>query len=256
MPPLFLLIIFFFFSTAFCIYFFELFPIPGTPFTLKRAPRSSKKTCSTGKETYSIEKGGTISLTFDDGPTHPYTEKILDILKARNVKATFFVTGRNVSVYPELLCRIINEGHEVGNHSFSHAHLIFFPSRKIREEILLAEKEINNCGGKKPIWFRPPYGQKNIFVLREAIKLGYKVVNWSVGSFDWWSPGVSQIIANVIKKVQDGEIVLLHDGSSDKISLIDRNQTVEALPFILDELERQNFKCVTLTELFANTNPS
>lgn len=223
---------------VYCIILFLLIafsgniPFPGVLPTIKSAH-------GTGEEKL-------VALTFDDGPTSPYTEQILDILKDKHIKATFFVTGKNVDSNPALFRRILQEGHEIGNHTYSHPHLLLNSLKKTKEEMLRAEKAILDAGGTKPRWFRPPYGQKNILILSTARKLGYEVVNWSIASYDWQRPGVPKIVRNVTNHLKNGAIILLHDGREN------RSQTVAALPSILEELERKQYKCVTLSGLLPN----
>jgi peptidoglycan/xylan/chitin deacetylase (PgdA/CDA1 family) len=149
-----------------------------------------------------------IALTFDDGPDPNFTEAILDIFKQKQVKATFFVIGENALQNPFLLRRMVTEGHEIGNHGYTHN----YSQRKITDEIKQTDQSVFTATGTHTHFYRPPRG----FVTKSQISIiknqGYVVTLWSVDSEDWRKPGVDRIVSNVVQKVFPGEIVLLHDG--------------------------------------------
>jgi polysaccharide deacetylase family sporulation protein PdaB len=184
-----------------------------------------------------------IALTFDDGPNPVTTPQILDLLKKYDAKVTFFVLGKQVDRFPDVVKRETKEGHEVANHTYNH--ICFnknIRSDVITKEILRAEKSIQAVTGKKSPWFRPPQGHYNDLVVHSVKKNGYTVVMWSwhQDTKDWSSPGVHRIVNKVLRNARNGDIVLFHDYST---------QTVEALKKILPELKKRGFRMVTISEL-------
>lgn len=180
-----------------------------------------------------------IALTFDDGPDPIDTPEVLDILKEKNVRATFFVLGQAAHAHPHLLKRIIMEGHEIGNHSFNHD----YQQRRLVEEIKLTDQEVFVSTGTHTYFYRPPGGSLSKNQLETVKKNGHTVVLWSVDSKDWRNPGVKQIVDNVNKNVFPGAIILLHDGGYQ------RTQTVKALGPIIDALRERGYRLTTLSGL-------
>ncbi|MEJ8555433.1 polysaccharide deacetylase family protein [Tepidibacter sp. Z1-5] len=189
-----------------------------------------------------------IAITFDDGPHPRYTPKILDLLKKYEVKATFFVLGKHVEFYPEPLKRIKAEGHEIGNHTYSHVDVKKIPSRKIEEEFNKTQKNIYDVIKEKPKIFRPPFGSYNKCLKDLAKKNNIKIILWSSSQDckDWSNPGVEKIANTVINNVGNGDIVLLHDYVNTT------SQTYEALKIILPELKHRGYKFVTVSQLIEN----
>jgi peptidoglycan/xylan/chitin deacetylase (PgdA/CDA1 family) len=162
----------------------------------------------------SINKGQrkSIALTFDDGPDPDTTPAILETLKQKNVKATFFVIGKKAEKYPELLRRIDEEGHIVANHSYSHHNLIaFFSTEKLKKDIARCNSIINDAIGKPPRFFRPPFGVTNPRYATVLKELQLDCIGWSLRSFDTKASNKYQIINKIISKLQSRDIVLLHD---------------------------------------------
>lgn len=180
-----------------------------------------------------------VALTFDDGPDPIDTPAILDILSKKHVRATFFVLGDAAQSYPNLLKRLKNEGHEIGNHSYSHD----YQQRRMIEEINKTDKVIFAATGIHSYFYRPPGGIISNSQLKSIKLNGQIVALWSVDSKDWQNPGVKQIVINVQKTVFPGAIVLLHDGGYQ------RSQTVNALGPIIDSLQAKGYRFVTLSEL-------
>lgn len=194
--------------------------------------------------------GRRVALTFDDGPVSPFTEQILDILRARNVPATFFVCGKNVERFPQILRRIQAEGHTIGNHTYSHDFPYFRSQRKFAIEIDRTQEAIAKVTGQRPVIFRPPYGARWLGfypVLRER---GLRLVNWSDAGFDWLEK--SDIVRLTLKNLGPGSIILLHDGRrADPPEEIDRSRTVTALPIIIDAARAAGLTFVPLTEFLS-----
>ncbi|WP_202976472.1 polysaccharide deacetylase family protein [Anaerophilus nitritogenes] len=189
-----------------------------------------------------------IALTFDDGPHPRFTPKILDLLKEYDAKATFFVIGKHVEAYPEVLKIVAKEGHEIGNHTFSHIDTKQTSSIKVEEELKKTQEIIFNTTGIKSKVFRPPFGFYNSQIIDIAHKYDCKIVLWSPhqDAKDWNYPGVDNIVHQVLSKVQNGDIILLHD-------YVEKDcQSIEALKTILPELKSRGYKFVTISELIKN----
>lgn len=180
-----------------------------------------------------------VALTFDDGPDPTDTPDVLDILKEKKVCATFFVLGQAAQSNPYLLKRLVNEGHEIGNHSFNHD----YQQRRLVEEMNQTDKEVFAATGTHTYFYRPPGG----FLSKSQLEIikgnGHVVALWSVDSKDWRNPGIKQIVDNVMKHVFPGAIILMHDGGYH------RTQTVKALGPIIDALQERGYRLVTLSEL-------
>ncbi len=182
-----------------------------------------------------------ISISFDDGPWPETTNHILYILKKHDVKATFFVLGRNVQNYPARLKQIVQHGHVIGNHTWSHSYRY--------HNKLAAAREIDNTAallykitGVKTSLFRPPGGFLNNGLVAYASKKKYAILMWSVDSKDYYASGPN-LLNKVIRQAKFGGIVLMHDGGGD------RSNTVWALPHIIIELKKRGYKFVTVPEL-------
>src|SRR5438067_759680 len=203
-----------------------------------------------------------LAITFDDGPDPTWTSKILDILKQKNVPATFFVIGLDANKWPQLLRREYAEGHEIGNHTYSHPDWESpnLSTTQIRWELNLTERLIESVVGAKPLLFRPPYGidhqpevAEEVARLPTAQEMGYIIVGQKVDPHDWRqvNPGVplpaAQIVANALREAPEGNILLLHDGGGN------RSQTVIALPQIIDALRGEGYEFVSVPELIGKT---
>jgi polysaccharide deacetylase family sporulation protein PdaB len=191
-------------------------------------------------------KSRKVALTFDDVPDPRFTPQVLDILKAKRVRATFFVVGTRAGKHPGLVRRIHREGHNIGNHSYSHPDFSKLSLEKMKEQISRAEQEIAGIVGFRPRLIRPPYGEIVPRQLEWAKRRGYTVVNWNVDSSDWRQLGAGRIFRNVTRSVKPGSVVLMHAGGGTGQSL---SGTVRALPRIIDWLRENHYEPVTLTEL-------
>ncbi|MDB5669473.1 MAG: polysaccharide deacetylase [Alphaproteobacteria bacterium] len=206
---------------------------------------------------------GLVTLTFDDGPDADWTPKILDILKAKHVPATFFIVGENALAHPSLLNRIVDEGHELGNHSYTHPNLANASPRKTMIELNATERLVEAYTGRGMRLFRAPYfGDAEPTTADElgpalaAQQAGYLNVGLHVDPNDWKRPGTDSIVDTTINEVvadkegmlsgkddRSGNVILLHDGGGN------REQTVEALPRIIDELRARGYRFVTTSSL-------
>jgi peptidoglycan-N-acetylglucosamine deacetylase len=191
--------------------------------------------------------GPYIAMTFDDGPSPATTPQLLDILKQRNIKATFFMIGQNAQANPNIVKRILAEGHEIGNHSWTHPQLSKLSDERVTEEITKTQDAIKNACGYTPVLLRPPYGAITARQKEWIEKhFGLSVIIWSVDPFDWKRPGSSVIEQRILAGARPGAIVLSHDI---------HKQTVEAMPATLDALAAKGFKFVTVSQLIAMNKP-
>ncbi|WP_066377874.1 MULTISPECIES: polysaccharide deacetylase family protein [unclassified Anabaena] len=183
-----------------------------------------------------------IALTFDDGPWPETTAQVLDILKENNVKATFFVVGRNVKNFPDILKRVVAEGHVIGNHTWHHWYHFMNP-KVAAYEIENTSNIIYSVAGVKTNLFRPPGGMMHNGLVAHARNKKYGIIMWSSDSIDYSRPGVPRLVNNVFRQAKSGGIVLLHDGGGN------RSQTVQALPEIIAKFRSQGYSFVTVPEL-------
>jgi len=195
-----------------------------------------------------------VAITFDDGPDPRWTPKVLDILKAANVKAAFFLVGVNAERYPRLVRRIVNEGHEIGNHTYYHPNLALCWPEHIRLELNATQLLLETITGRATTLFRPPYAAdtgptqlSELAPLKIAEDLNYLVVLENIDPQDWAKPGADIILRRIKQQRHDGSVILLHDAGGD------RSQTVEALPQILDWLHTRGDTIVPLSTLLGTT---
>ncbi len=195
-----------------------------------------------------------IALTFDDGPDSAYTPQVLDIFKKYKAKATFFVIGANANQMTELLKREINEGHEIGNHTYSHPDISAISNRQFELELNTTQSMLGGIIQRNTHLFRPPYAEdiepetpEQINPLLFSSNNGYYTVAMHIDPGDWSSPGVNEIVNRVVDGAKNGQgnIVLLHDSGGD------RTQTIAALPKIIEGLQASGFQLVTISELLA-----
>ncbi|WLR42085.1 polysaccharide deacetylase family protein [Bacillus carboniphilus] len=187
-----------------------------------------------------------VTLTFDDGPDGDYTAKILDILKEKGVKATFFVVGKQVATYPEVMKRIVKEGHGIGNHSWDHPYITKIWSSDVKKQIQSTQTEIKQVTGRKPDLFRPPYGFTTKADIKILNELGMRNVKWSIDTLDWSGTSADEIIEIIKRDTTPGGIVLQHNAKENSRAL---DGTVEALPTIIDELRKKGYTFVTVQTL-------
>jgi len=182
----------------------------------------------------------TVHLTFDDGPHPTATAVVLEILKRRNLKATFFLLGENVGRYPDLVREINERGHFVGNHSLTHSSLFLKPSSWQSRQMKDANDIIQKTIGKTPGLFRPPFGHFDLRTIKAASSHGLKTVMWDVDSKDYSASGIPSIIRRVCHQTGPGSIVLLHDNDSTSAKI------AEYLNPILDNLEQRDLSFAPL----------
>ncbi|MED3993747.1 polysaccharide deacetylase family protein [Peribacillus frigoritolerans] len=185
-----------------------------------------------------------IALTFDDGPEDIYTPQILDILRQKGVKATFFVVGKQAREYPELLKQIYREGHAIGNHTWDHSHLPDLTNQQLIENVQFTTAEIEKITGLKTDLFRPPYGEIQDQQVALLNNRGYRSIMWTADTMDWSGVSAEDIQSRVKQNASPGVIVLQHNyHASGKF------ETVKALPQIIDQLRAQGYEFVTVPTL-------
>ncbi|MDO8635710.1 MAG: glycosyltransferase [Dehalococcoidia bacterium] len=187
-----------------------------------------------------------IALSFDDGPNEPYTSQVLDILKRYDVKATFFVLGKNVAYYPDVSRRIVDEDHILGNHTYDHK--VTTPLLNWDRQLDLTQEIITRITGVKPRLFRAPFGQKTPWELDGIHKKGFVTIAWSISANDPHASSSDTIAQRIIVKARPGGIILLHDGYETKHGA-NRSRTVESLPYIIENLQAQGYTFVTIPQL-------
>ncbi|MCX6966390.1 MAG: polysaccharide deacetylase family protein [Verrucomicrobia bacterium] len=191
--------------------------------------------------------GPYIALTFDDGPAKTTTPRLLDMLARRGIKVTFFVLGENAQENPEILKREVAEGHEIGNHSWSHPNLAKMSDEAVRSQLQRTQDTVFQIAGIKPRLMRPPYGS---FTDRQRKwaneQFGFSIALWEVDPNDWKKPGASTIAHRILSETHPGYIILAHDIHA---------QTIDAMAETLDGLLAKGFKFVTVSELIAMDHP-
>jgi cellulose synthase/poly-beta-1,6-N-acetylglucosamine synthase-like glycosyltransferase/peptidoglycan/xylan/chitin deacetylase (PgdA/CDA1 family)/spore germination protein YaaH len=201
---------------------------------------------------------GLVALTFDDGPDGRWTPKILDILKAKHAPATFFVIGKNMQRFPDLVAREVREGHDVGGHSWTHPNIAEIPAAQTTVELTATQRLFETITGRSTRLFRPPYfgdaepsTPREVAPLLQAQAQGYLSVGLRIDPDDWKKPEPQHIIDTTLSRLQDtvrpGQVVLLHDSGGD------RSRTVAALPVLIDAIRAHGYRLVTVGELAGMT---
>lgn len=185
-----------------------------------------------------------IAITFDDGPNPIFTPEIRKIFQEANAKATFFMIGEQMEKSPELVKVLSEQGHEIGNHTYHHVNLTELTEEECLKEIKENEKYIQKLTGKIPKVLRPPFLAQNERTNQLVSNLGYSIIGaLNMDATDWEMPGVDFILRKTRKHVQNGAILIFHDGYGD------RNQTIEAIRQLVPEIQQQGYKLVTVSEL-------
>ena len=181
-----------------------------------------------------------VAISFDAAWGNEETEQLLDILVEHDVKATFFLVGDWVDKYPDDVKNIAAHGHDIGNHSDTHPHLPQLSTENATSEIQRCNEKIEALTGSAPTLFRPPYGDYNNSVVSAVKSLGMYCVQWDVDSLDWKDPSPEQLCQNVLGKVRDGSIVLMHNGAKN---------TPAALPSIIEGIQNKGYEIVLIKDL-------
>ena len=184
-----------------------------------------------------------IALTFDDGPHPYYTNEILGILDEYGIKATFFFVGQNVEYYPEVAEKVLEGGHEIGNHTYTHHRVRSIEHETLIDEIGKCEDAIFTLGEYHPCLFRPPEGAFDSDVEKTALELDYSVILWSIDTRDWDHTPPDNILKNVLGNIKSGDIILMHDYIGHA------SPTPDALRMVIPALIERGYKFVTVSEL-------
>lgn len=211
--------------------------ITSTPSPTRSTPRNAPKLVYNSVQT----DRPVVAMTFDDGPHATLTPKLLDLLKSRNIRATFYVVGRNVQTYPEIAKRIVDEGHEIANHTWSHPYLTKIGASRVKSEMDQTTEVIRKVTGVTPVTMRPPYGATGSALNRrmnEEFKM--PVIMWSVDPQDWRYRNASRVSSEILSKAKPGDIILAHDIHAS---------TIAAMPAVFDGLLKKGFQFVTVSEL-------
>lgn len=209
----------------------------------KFIPKKKKKKKPKKKE----DNRKMIALTFDDGPDKKVTPRILKTLNKYDVKATFFMLGRSVNNYPEIAKDVAKQGHEIANHSITHANLNKSTKSHIENEMIQSKKIIKDATGVAPKLFRPPYGEYNGVVIDKANQSDQKVIMWSIDTLDWQHKDVNKTVAITMEQAKKDSIVLMHDI---------HDTTADALPKLIESLQSEGFEFVTTSELLESLDPA
>jgi len=186
-----------------------------------------------------------VAITFDDGPNPVATPRILDVLKAEGVVATFFLLGKHVDRWPELARRVSAEGHTIGNHGYYHRKLHVRGPAYVRDDLSRGAESIRKATGRVPLLFRAPHGFRNPWVSSIARSMGQRTVGWTLGVWDSARPGADAIARRAVQGVGSGAVLLLHDGDGYDPDG-DRTQTADALPVIIRDLRAQGYRFVAV----------
>jgi len=188
-----------------------------------------------------------IALTFDDGPSARFTPQILALLAKHKIHTTFFLLGRHAQRYPQLVQALVAEGHEIGNHTYSHPHLVQVNQTTLAWEVEKTKYLLTRLGVGLNGLFRPPYSELSQKVIAYVESTGRKIILWSVDSGDWQGSPAATIVNRVLNDLKNGAIVIFHD--NNEYDNANRQPTVEALRILLPHIQRRGFRCLTVSEL-------
>jgi peptidoglycan/xylan/chitin deacetylase (PgdA/CDA1 family) len=182
-----------------------------------------------------------VAMTFDDGPHPTHTPQLLKMLRDRNIKATFYLVGKNAKAYPNIVRQMVAEGHEIGNHTWTHGSLTSMSDEQIRRELKMSTDAVFEAAGYRPQTIRPPYGAINQRIKEMMYaEFGYPTIMWSVDPQDWRKPGVSVVTSRIVNAAHPGAILLAHDIHAP---------TIQAMPATFDQLLAKGYRFVTVSQL-------
>lgn len=194
-----------------------------------------------------------LALTYDDGPNDPHTFRLLEVLARHNLRATFFLIGRYVKQRPDIVRELVQAGHVVGNHTFTHPLLTFLSSSEVRKELTNCRAVLEDAIGEHSNLFRPPFGGRRPAVLRVARELGLQPVMWNVSGYDWNAPPAEEIERKCTSKIHGGNVILLHDGGHKQMGA-DRSQTVLATDHLIKRYKAEGHEFVTIDQMMKKSS--
>ena len=189
-----------------------------------------------------------LALTYDDGPNDPHTQRLLEVLAKHDVRATFFLIGRYTKQHPDIAREIVQAGHVVGNHTFTHPLLTFKSASEIRQELSACRSALQDAIGEHSNLFRPPFGGRRPAVLRIAREMGLEPIMWNVTGYDWTAPPSAEIEQKVAKQIRGGDVILLHDGGHKQMGA-DRSQTVLATENLIKKYKAEAYEFLTIPQM-------
>lgn len=196
-------------------------------------------------------KKNVAAFTFDDGPSQEYTPKLLDILHRYQAKATFFMLGKQIQQYPQIVKQVIDSGHAIGNHAWDHPSFPMISAQKRRQQIIRCQQVLEDYDTNL---FRPPFGHQNFASRLDTLLLGYKVITWNIAAEDWLEHNAQEKAERIIRQIRPGSIILLHDFLFDNPLSRNPDSSADAVDIILDKLSN-SYQFVTVPELLKLGRP-
>lgn len=196
-----------------------------------------------------------LALTYDDGPNDPHTFRLLEVLAKYDVHATFFLIGRFVRQRQDIVREIVNAGHGVGNHTFTHPLLTLKTAADVRQELTSCRSALQDAIGEPSNLFRPPFGGRRPAVLRVARDLALQSIMWNVTGYDWTAPPAEVIERKVSGQIRGGDVILLHDGGHRQMGA-DRSQTVLATDHLIARYKSEEYEFVTIQQMLEASQAS
>lgn len=189
-----------------------------------------------------------LALTFDDGPNDPHTLRLLEVLAKHNVRATFFLIGCYVQQRPDIVRELVQAGHVIGNHTFTHPLLTFKSTSELRAQLEDCDRALTDATGEHSNLFRPPFGGRRPAVMRIARQMGLEPIMWNVTGYDWNAPSAEHIERKVTSQVRGGNVILLHDGGHRNFGA-DRSFTITATDRLISRYKDEGYEFVTIPEM-------
>lgn len=200
--------------------------------TFTRLPRATKK----------------LALTYDDGPNDPHTLRLMEVLAKHDVRATFFCIGRYAQQKPQIVRDLVEAGHVVGNHTYTHPNLALQSQTQVRIQLTTCQNVLSDVIGAASKLFRPPYGGRRPSVLRIAREMGLEPVMWSITCYDWKATSAEQIEKHVKRQLRGGDVILLHDGGHMEMG-VNRGHSVAATDRLIAKYKSEGYEFLTIPEM-------
>ena len=192
-----------------------------------------------------------LALTYDDGPNAPYTLQLLEVLARHDVRATFFLVGRFVEQRPDIVRKIAEAGHDIGNHTWSHPYLIWATPVEARRQLERTSKVIEDVTGQRPALFRPPFGGRRPGTFGLVRELGMTPVMWRVSTYDWEADSPEFILNKARKGIRGGDVILMHDGGHTRMG-VNRGHTIVATDQLISEYKAKGYEFVSVSQMLGD----